>query len=99
MYRTVLTVSLILLLAVPALADYDRGVSALTMGDFVTALEEFREAAKQGNPEAQFDLGLMYERAQGVSEDPAEAALWYRKAAAQGHDLAQKRLGRLARSD
>lgn len=79
--------------------SYDRGVRALNMGDYATALKEFREAAEQGNPKAQFHLGLMYERAWGVSEDRAEAARWYRKAAEQGHNLAPRALSRLAKSE
>jgi TPR repeat protein len=35
----------------------------------------------------------MYEQGQGVPQDAAEAARWYRKAAQQGHAEAQKILG------
>jgi TPR repeat protein len=37
----------------------------------------------------------MYEKAQGVGQDYAEAARWYRKAADQGMHIAQLSLGRL----
>jgi hypothetical protein len=44
-------------------------------------------------PEAQFNLGLMYDKGQGVPQDYAEAAKWYRKAAEQGNAEAQYNLG------
>jgi hypothetical protein len=31
-------------------------------------------------PEAQFNLGLMFDKCQGMPQDYAEAAKWYRKA-------------------
>ena len=39
----------------------------------------FRKAAEQGNRDAQYGLELMYEEGQGVPQDYAQAALWYRK--------------------
>lgn len=54
---------------------------------------ELRRAAEQGDPEAQFQLGGLYERGNGVPEDVAEAAAWYRRAADQGYANAQFRLG------
>ncbi|MGH9605520.1 MAG: hypothetical protein ACRD3N_07450 [Terracidiphilus sp.] len=44
------------------------------------------------HPEIQVVLGIMYER-DGVRQDYAEAAFWYRKAAEQGHAHAQGFLG------
>jgi hypothetical protein len=41
--------------------------------------------AKQGNISAQLNLGVMYERGQGVAKDYAEALKWYRLAAEQGN--------------
>ena len=45
------------------------------------------------SPEAQFNLGLKFANAKGAARDYAQAALWYRKAAEQGHTLAQLNLG------
>ncbi|MGB2118981.1 MAG: tetratricopeptide repeat protein [Porticoccaceae bacterium] len=42
---------------------------------------------------AQFNLGVMYEFGNGVSENDAEAVKWYKKAADQGHADAQFNLG------
>ena len=45
---------------------------------------EFREAAEQGNAEAQFELGLTYLFGPGEPEHLEEAAKWFHKAAEQG---------------
>lgn len=50
-------------------------------------------AAEQGLPAAQYNLGFMYERGEGVGQDYAEAAHWFRRAAEQGEVEAQNNLG------
>ena len=52
-----------------------------------------RVLAEQGNAEAQFSLGVAYDTGQGVAQDSAEAARWYRLAADHGHAEAQFNLG------
>ena len=69
---------------------------ALGMLDYATALVEFRSAIADGDRRALFEIGLIYERGHGVPADPAEAARWYRKAAAEGDDLAPRALARRA---
>ena len=76
-----------------ALADYEDGVSAYRRGFYATALKEFRVLAKQGDASAQFKLGLMYGKGQGVTQNLKEAVAWYRKAAKQGKVEAQNNLG------
>lgn len=49
--------------------------------------------AKQGDAEAQFNLGWSYANGQGVPKDKAEAVKWFRKAALQGSAKAQFYLG------
>jgi TPR repeat protein len=48
---------------------------------FWAAIEE----ARWGEPEAQYMVANMYEKGEGVEKDPKEAAMWYEKAAEQGH--------------
>ena len=60
-----------------------------TYGD---AMRWYKQAARAGNPRAQFFLGLMYERGINVKEDATAAASWFAKAAAQGHAEAQFKL-------
>jgi|TARA_B110000967_G_scaffold6241_1_gene6254 TPR repeat protein len=55
--------------------------------------DETMAAAKQGDADAQFNLGIMYDIGEGVPENNAEAVKWYRKAADQGHAKAQFNLG------
>ena len=43
--------------------------------------------------EAQFNLGLCYEKGRGVEKDTREAVKWFRKSAEQGHADAQLALG------
>ncbi len=92
MKRLALAVALLIGLATPSQADYLDGLRAYRLGDYATALREFKPLAEQGDAFAQFRLGVMYEKGQGVPQDYAEAVKWYRKAAEQGHTDAQNNL-------
>ena len=48
--------------------------------------------AEQGNPEAQYKVGEMYETGKGVQKDPEIALTWFEKAAAQDHKKAVYKL-------
>jgi TPR repeat protein len=73
--------------------DFDKGFAAYDVGDFVTALEEWRPLAEQGDARAQSNLGWMYSNGQGVLQDYAEAVKWSRLAAEQGYATGQNNLG------
>ena len=73
--------------------DYDAGLKVAQAGDFQTALKEWKSLADQGHAYAQYNLGWMYANGEGVPEDDAEAARWYRLAADQGDADAQHNLG------
>ena len=62
-------------------------------GEYNKAFGCFTKAADQGNATAQYKLGLMYDKGQGVQQDYKEAVKWYRKAAEQGHAKGQFNLG------
>ncbi len=51
------------------------------------------QAAEQGDTKALFNLGIMYDYAQGVPQDFEHAVDLYTKAAKQGHGSAQSHLG------
>ena len=68
-------------------------MAAYQRGDYATAIRELRPLAEQGDAEAQYNLGVIYDRGQGVTQDYAEAVKWYRKAAEQGDARAQGNLG------
>jgi TPR repeat protein len=60
-----------------------------------TEAEYYEAKATQGDAVAQFSLGWLYARGQGVPQDYAQARQWYEKAAAQGDTSAQKYLASL----
>jgi uncharacterized protein len=74
-------------------AAYEKGVAAYDKGVYATALRLLRPLAEQGEANAQYNLGLMFDNGQGVPQDYATAVIWYRKAAEQGHAAAQYNLG------
>ncbi len=77
----------------PAAADLATGIVAYREGDFLKAAIEFRIAAEKNDPLAQLNLGLLFDRGEGVEQDYAQAAGWYRKAAEAGNARAQTNLG------
>jgi len=52
---------LIFLLGTPAFADLQKGWGAYEIGDYATALKEWKPLAEQGNLCAQYNLGVMYQ--------------------------------------
>ena len=92
--RTALSVTLSLVLAASAVAgSLDDAFTAVQHGDYLTALRLYRQAADQGSANAQYNLGVMCDRAEGMPKDLEQAARWYRKAADQGDPEAQFNLG------
>jgi localization factor PodJL len=57
--------------------------------------EDLRKAAADGDARAQFEIAAIYTEGRAVTEDLAQAAVWYERAAAQGFAPAQYRLGNL----
>ena len=72
---------------------FEDAVANYRRGDYATALRLWHSLAEQGDADAQFHLGLMYESGQGVPPNDAEAIKWYRKAAEQDDAVAQFNLG------
>jgi len=68
------------------------GVGGLPV-DKAEAAGWFRKAAERGEAEAQYNLGEMYEEADGVEKDEEEAFKWYESAAEGGVALAQFKAG------
>ena len=77
-------------------ADFQAGMDAYNRGDYETAFKEWHPLAEQGNAQAQYYLGVLYFKGEGVPQDYAQARKWWRKAAAQGHAIAQFNLGGLS---
>ena len=57
------------------------------------AVKWFSKAAKQGDPAAEFNLGMMYKNGMGVVQNYEEAVKWFRKSAEKGFKDAQFNLG------
>ena len=77
---------LTLLVGNPAVsADFQKGVDAAQKGDFATALKEWKPLAEQGDASAQYNLGVMYKKGQGVIQDNVYAHMWASLAEKQGH--------------
>jgi uncharacterized protein len=64
-------------------------------GDFAGAFAWCQRAADAELAWAQYNLGLLYQKGEGVAQSEAEAAHWYRLAASQGFADAQQRLADL----
>ena len=57
------------------------------------ALIQLRALAEEGHVNSQYDLGVLYTKGQGVTQDPQKALHWFHLASEQGHSLAQYNLG------
>lgn len=64
-----------------------------TAPDKQAVLERVRPLAEQGNANAQYNMGVLYDRGYGVERDYDKARKWYKKAAAQGYAKAAHNLG------
>ena len=68
---------------------------AYQAGDYEVAKSSWTTLASNGDPDAQFFLGLMHDEGRGTQADHAAASRWYELAAMQGHPAAQTNLGML----
>jgi len=87
---------IVCLLAWPAqAADLGTALERYKAGDFVGAVEEWKDIARAGDPDALFNLGQVYRLGRGVDVDMELAAYYYRRAAEAGHPEAQGNLATL----
>lgn len=95
MWNWMLVVLLALGVGGVAQADFDTGLRAYQNGDYQAAVQAWRPLAAQGDTKAQFWLGSMYYRGQGVPRNVPVALRWVRRAAELGNVEAQAALGSL----
>src|SRR5499427_2460187 len=76
-----------------AAGPLEDALDAVERHDYATAIGLWRPLADQGEVDAQYNLGVMYDKGQGVTRDYALAVSWFRKAADQGFAPAQLSLG------
>ena len=94
MRRFLFAVFLVVAHATVAAADsIEEAEFVYDRGDYTQAARLFRPLAEQGSASAQFNLGMMYAKGQGVQQDYQAALKWYRRAAEQGNASAQSNLG------
>jgi serine/threonine-protein kinase len=64
--------------------------------DELLAQSWYFRAAEKGEPEAEYQVGMMHIRGKGVAKNPFTARGWLEKAAARGHEAARLELAKLA---
>ncbi len=73
-------------------AAFDRGMAAYRQGDFDGALREWQPLAERGMARAQNNLGVMYDKGQGVARDARTAVSWFSRSAEGGMAAGQANL-------
>ncbi len=92
------TFKLSLILAIfiisPSLSDeFQLGQKAFQNGNIEKAINHWRPIASKGNSLAQYKLGVLYEKGNGVDQNSAESFYWWKLAASNGHARSQYHLG------
>lgn len=67
--------------------------AAIAHGDYQSARKIWEQLARNGDAEAQYNLGVMYANGDGVPKKPAKALKWFQVAATAGNAKAQYNLG------
>ena len=87
--RALATVLLSLSFAIPVLAGpLEDANAAIKKRDYATAVRLIRPLAEQGNANAQYNLGVLYDNGLGVPQDRVRAYMWLNLAAMQGRESA-----------
>ena len=92
----ILTGLILLFLADPSIAlvaEYEKAIDAYNKGDYRTSAKLILPLAKKGFANAQYNLGVMYEKGKGVEKNLSKAKKWFQFAAEQGLAKAQYSLG------
>jgi TPR repeat protein len=98
-YRRWLLLSGILLSSLASSLQAERfqaGLNAVDREHYATAFRAWKALAENGAPEAQNNIGYLYERGYGVKQSYTRAIEWYKKAADQNSPEALHNLGMLA---
>ena len=81
----------------PSIADAEgdlyRAARLYWDGDTPRAIEIWHRLSDEGDAVAACNIGVVYQRGEGVGRDPGEAMRWYRVAAERNDAEAQYRLG------
>lgn len=97
-----LALALCTVLALPAQAqvaeapEFSRAIAAARAGDTASAAALFLPLARAGNPQAQFNLALLFYDGRGLPQNHAEALYWAWRARLSGRPEAQALIARMA---
>jgi TPR repeat protein len=89
---------LIVTRVIAQVSDYEKANWAFNRGDYKTSYNLIRPLAKKGFAQAQYSLGIMYEKGKGVDLNLKKAKKWFQLAAQQGISKAQYKLGLIYRN-
>jgi len=70
-----------------------QGLDAFSAGQYADALDDWQQAADQGDGQAALYIGLMNDLGRGVAQDAAMARSWYERAASLGNAVAMFNVG------
>ena len=87
------TLCVLTLMAVFTGCEDRRADKAYLRGDYAKTAKELEGLANLGDPRAQYDLAVLFDKGLGVPQSNAEALRWYTRAAEQGDARAQYNLG------
>ena len=76
-----------------AYADTHAGIEAYKRGDYAAAWEAWAPLASAGDSEAQYFLGHLYAKGEGVAQDYGKALILFRSSANQDYSYGQFALG------
>src|SRR6476661_3471443 len=75
-------------IAPAAAGPLDDADAAIKRRDYATAVRLIRPLAEQGDANAQYNLGVLYDNGLGVPQDRVRAYMWLNLAAMQGRESA-----------
>lgn len=73
--------------------ELEDGFQAFTAGNYEKALRLWLPLAEKDDADAQYNLGILYQKGLGVEKNPKTAFIWYKRASANGHTDAMYNLG------
>ena len=74
---------------------FQQGLVAHERREYFNAIDAWKRASEQGHAEAQYRIGLLYARGEGVIQSIPDAVIWFTRAADASHVEAQFQLGRI----
>ncbi|MCL1985760.1 MAG: hypothetical protein FWG59_04855, partial [Betaproteobacteria bacterium] len=76
-------------------ASFEDAATAYKNGDYTSAMRIWRTLGEAGDVRAIYNLGVLFDLGQGVTPDPAQAAVYFQHAAQAGHVRAMSNYGRM----